>query len=371
MEKKGAIIVARHGERIDYYLRDAGSNWLQGQGYGNERKWDPPLTHRGQMQARKLGEYLHKMIERHDLAPIGAVYSSPMVRCCMTAGEAAVGYMDCKDSNASTCSAAEDSRGENLNSNQKGEERLNVIVEEGLVESMNDKWYRSWGLPDSDGTWGGKGGSNYKNGVFPPKVQDDAIDARAKGPVHLLIRDPEDTSKFLVDYGGHPGDTSLSLSLLESLLESESQLHPSVAQKFKDSKGVASLICTPASASTEPIFSIQGVDYKWGDFEFGKTQQDRMEHVVETLSKRHPNETILLVSHGAPVTNLFARLTGNDWSVPVHGVCSYTSFSIYQKDGQDQGGAGGSLWKALATNDSTHVKEMHMEAADETSSFVS
>jgi len=320
MTKKGAIIVARHGERIDYYLRDAGSNWLA----GTERKWDPPLTHRGQMQGRKLGEYLHEIIESHDLAPIRAVYSSPMVRCCMTAGEAALGYTISKGGG--------------------GDDKINVIVEEGLVESMNEKWYRSWGLQGSDGTWGGPPG-------HPPSadVDVDSMHPLTQVPAHSTVRDPKDISHFLKDYTGHPDDASLS----------------GIQHEFKESKNVASLICSPSSASTKPVFSLSGVDYKWNNFETTEAKQDRLENVVETLSKRHPDETILLVSHGAPVTNLYERLTGNHASS--FGVATYTSFTIYEKEEDETAEAS---WKAISTNDSTHMKRMNMDTADGTTSFV-
>lgn len=343
MGRGGAVIVARHGERIDYYLRDAGSNWVK----NNERKWDPPLTHRGQMQARKLGGYLHTLIEKHDLPPIEAAYTSPMIRCCMTAGEAVIGYNGARGREEKGSDADADTE-----TNTDTGTGIGLVVEEGLVESMNDKWYRSWGLPDSDGTWGGPGGSKYQNGVFPPEVDNDIIDQRAKGAAHLLVRDPNDSKRFLEDYRGHADDTSLAQ------LKDEDG---SIVEQLKDSNNVATLL----SKASDPVFSIKHVDYQWGEFESRKTQQDRMENVVETLSKRHPNGTILLCSHGAPVTQLYDRLTGNDWTM--HGVATYTAFSIYAKN---EDGADSSSWKAIVTNDSTHVKEMNMEAADGTTSFV-
>eukprot|EP00979_Chaetoceros_neogracilis_P002403 scaffold410_cov267-Chaetoceros_neogracile.AAC.51 len=326
---KGAVIVARHGERIDYYLRDAGSNWLP----TTDRKWDPPLTHRGQMQARRLGTHLHKMIETHGLPPIEAVYSSPLVRCCMTAGEAIIGY----EQEQMEIPAERTTR------------ELQVAIEPGLVESLNDKWYRSWCLPDSDGTWGGPGGANYQTGAYPPAIDDAMVDGRAKGAAHLLMNESTQISSFLSSYAGHSKDTSLS-----------TVINATTAQQFQDSRKVAKLI---QLVDDDFIFSLENTNYKWGIFESRKSQQDRMEDVVEKLSKKHPDGTILLVSHGGPVTHLYERLSGNDWSQ--HGVSSYTSFSIYKKS---EDGCDG--WETMAVNDSTHVKEMHMESSDQTVSFV-
>ena len=327
---KGAVIVARHGERIDYYLRDEGSNWLQ----NAERKWDPPLTHRGQMQARRLGTRLHKMIQQNDLPPIEAVYSSPLVRCCMTAGEAVIGYS--AEANGVTLTEQE----------QKQEQKLQVIIEQGLVESLNDKWFRSWCLPDSDGSWGGPGGDTYQNGVFPPAIDESVVDERAKGPAHLLMHQSKEVSAFLSTYSGHAEDLSLS-QMKDS----------SIAPEIQNSKEVSKLM---KQDGHECIFSVEETDYKWGTFESRKGQQDRMEHVVNELTNKHPDGTILLVSHGGPVTHLYERLSGNDWEQ--HGVSSYASFSIYQTS-QDG-------WKTLAVNDSIHVEEMHLESSDQTTSFV-
>ena len=33
-----------------------------------------------------------------------------------------------------------------------------ISIEEGLVESINSDWYRSWGVPGADSTWGGPRG---------------------------------------------------------------------------------------------------------------------------------------------------------------------------------------------------------------------
>eukprot|EP00751_Fragilariopsis_kerguelensis_P034942 CAMPEP_0170941392 /NCGR_PEP_ID=MMETSP0735-20130129/23405_1 /TAXON_ID=186038 /ORGANISM="Fragilariopsis kerguelensis, Strain L26-C5" /LENGTH=299 /DNA_ID=CAMNT_0011347761 /DNA_START=62 /DNA_END=959 /DNA_ORIENTATION=+ len=77
------VVVVRHGERLDYVMRDAGDNWIP----TTDRPWDPPLTSNGKEQARTLGKELHKILKDLKLpsSKIDAVYSSPFYRCRQTA----------------------------------------------------------------------------------------------------------------------------------------------------------------------------------------------------------------------------------------------------------------------------------------------
>ena len=115
------VIVARHGERMDYYLRDfKDSNFLTIP--TTTRKFDPPLTNRGRLQGRMLGAKIKEVLndlnagvtEKESIdfvgdsevdatsdgkaigivAPLTVVYSSPMMRCVQTAAEAIRGYHD-------------------------------------------------------------------------------------------------------------------------------------------------------------------------------------------------------------------------------------------------------------------------------------
>jgi broad specificity phosphatase PhoE len=53
--------------------------------------------------------------------------------------------------------------------------------------------------------------------------------------------------------------------------------------------------------------------------------------MMETVSKlSQPGTTVLMVSHGGPVTHLYEEMTGNDWSM--HGESSYCCCNIYQQD---------------------------------------
>lgn len=125
--KRSVVVVVRHGERLDYVMRDAGQNWIP----TAERPWDPPLTERGHQQANALGAALPNILNELGLPSIAAIYCSPFWRCCQTAAGLAKNQRE-----NSTASA------------------LKVKVEMGLAESMNENWYRSWAVPGTDGSWG-------------------------------------------------------------------------------------------------------------------------------------------------------------------------------------------------------------------------
>ena len=120
-----SVVVVRHGERLDYVMRDNGRNWIP----TSDRPWDPPLTELGHEQANALGQALPQILEDLKLPPIAAIYSSPFWRCRQTA------------------------RGLIIGGGQQVEGRQ-VQVELGLAESLNENWYRSWAVPGTDGTWG-------------------------------------------------------------------------------------------------------------------------------------------------------------------------------------------------------------------------
>jgi hypothetical protein len=52
-------------------------------------------------------------------------------------------------------------------------------IEEGLIESLNESWYRSWALPGSDGSWG------YGNRHY----EIDTLHEMSKRPVQDILRD--------------------------------------------------------------------------------------------------------------------------------------------------------------------------------------
>lgn len=250
-----AVIVARHGERHDYNCILAGTNWVA----TAERPWDPPLSEYGHEQGRQLGRRMQQVLKEQKLAPLTAIYSSPLLRCRQTAVAAA---------SASTQSK--------------------VRVEPGLAESMNEHWYRSWSLPNSDGTWGFKGVVNV-----------DTLKEPAKRSVLDLLKYDDNT--------------------IEGVDEEYQSL------------------------------STVSADYCWGNFESSQNQRERMYKVMEDLARRHPGETIMLVSHGGPVTHLYQQLTEKDWWV--HGEAAYASFSVYSKDEKRKS------WKPHIINESSYLHE--------------
>ena len=257
-----AVIVARHGERHDYNCILAGTNWVA----TATRPWDPPLSDHGHYQGRKLGLRIQQVLTQENLSPLTAVYSSPLLRCRQTAVAA-----------ASTSSQSK------------------VRVELGLVESLNEDWYRSWAMPNSNGEWGFQEKDHHKG--IPIDV------TTLKEPAKRSVLD-------LLQWKEH------SISGMDEEYESQSRI--------------------PSS-------------YSWGTFESAQHQRDRMQYVMECLAKKHPGETILLVSHGGPVTHLFEQLMDEGWWV--HGEATYASFSLYSLDIVQN------KWKPRIVNESNYLEE--------------
>ena len=163
--KPFSILVVRHGERLDYVQRDSGSNWLHPSSNDTSnsnfnsnsnpksnaelvhRPWDPPLTSHGHTQARLLGQYIQQhLYSEYKIGKVTAVYSSPMIRCCQTAAEMIVGM------NMNTNIDMNMNTSMNMEGDEPDSSNLKVKVEPGLIESLNEDWYRSWCFPNSDGT---------------------------------------------------------------------------------------------------------------------------------------------------------------------------------------------------------------------------
>eukprot|EP00980_Cylindrotheca_fusiformis_P015087 scaffold4157_cov136-Cylindrotheca_fusiformis.AAC.37 len=145
-----SVVVVRHGERLDYTMRDRGENWIP----TTDRPWDPPLTDNGRKIANALGVALPEILESLKLPPIGAVYSSPFHRCRQTASE--------------LCA---------LNDNVK------VRVEPALCESISENWFRSWASSGTDGSWG------YGKKDYPDvnKLDPETLHPLSRQPVQPLL----------------------------------------------------------------------------------------------------------------------------------------------------------------------------------------
>lgn len=280
MEDTIYIVVVRHGERIDYSMRDnEKKNWLIGQ----ERPWDPPLTSFGMKHATKLGEHLNNS----ELPPISMIYTSPFVRCRQTSYYIRKGVIAAASLSSSSTSLLQDNM-------------IPIHTDWGLAESLNEKWYRSWSLPGSDGTWG------YGNSIETKEYDNEMINDAAKLPVQQSIIPimEKEINKRLYDENYHP--TSIPSS------------------SYSD---------TTITKIKEPYCMYTKT------YENGSNQRQRMmetlEHIVEeTTNNNDINKSsnrqhcFLLVSHGGPVTHLFTALTNKNWKV--HGESTYCCYSIYR-----------------------------------------
>ena len=270
------VIVARHGERLDYIRRDAGDPWTP----TAEKPYDPPLTDHGTAQALRLGQYLATELPRLGVPPVRHVYTSPFLRCRQTSLAAAQGLQ------------------QSLSSPSETEADIVVRVEYGLCESFNDPWYRSWAIPGTDGTWG-----------FRSKdLQVEDLDPET---IHPWSKQPIQDLPLFQDWRTDPG--------LDVTYESQTVI--------------------PKPYALHPVLNLENRE----------EQCARMKDVVDkTIASSSEGDTILLFSHGAPVTHLIEELTGKSWKE--HGRSVYCCYSIYQST--PDGG-----WKAIAVNESKYLHE--------------
>ena len=128
----GAVLLSRHADRLDYRFLKRGDNW-QAQA---ERPWDCPLTPEGYEQGFAMGTAAAAHCRRLGLPPVTRIITSPMLRCGQTATAAAeaIGV-------------------------------TSLVVEPGLAETMCEQWYRSWGVPGADSTWGGPKSGGFGMGT--------------------------------------------------------------------------------------------------------------------------------------------------------------------------------------------------------------
>ena len=395
-EKSFAILVVRHGERLDYVQRDAGSNWLRLP--TSSRPFDPPLTPHGHDQGRRLGRYVQEhLLPAYGLNPITAIYSSPMIRCCETAAEIILGMEEIVLSSSKEGGNGNfsDSIGRRnpcqigahypisttndipISNNATNNDTLHwmVKVEPGLVESLNEDWYRSWCFPNSDGTWGG---------IKSEANNDSTVDPRATKLAATLLSSPSN----IVDYMMNDSHVNISDVASESI---QGEMQSNVTDEYSNTPDKCGTGITTISQSKPSSFSssklahlidtnytkdnimydMERKPYSWNKFETRTEQQDRMEQIVQSLSQRHANETVVIVSHGGPVTHLFERLTHQHWSK--HGMSKYTCFSLYvpreggkiPHDGDYKGDdnddcnerVSSTSWNALLVNQSCHLDE--------------
>lgn len=91
-----------------------------------------------------------------------------------------------------------------------------------------------------------------------------------------------------------------------------------------------------------------------------------MRATVNALKEK--GKTVVVVSHGGPVTHLYETLTGGSWKE--HGPSTYCCYSIYRYRGGSSSGQSpdaaataaegdedGRCWEALVVNESKFLKE--------------
>ena len=287
------VIVARHGERLDYITRENGGNWVA----TAERPFDTPLTRHGEEQGYKLGVQLAAETKRLGIPPVTEIYASPFLRTRQTAVAASKGLLS-----------------------SGGEPQIKVKIEPGLAESFNESWYLSWAIPGSNGTWGYRpDGLTRATHVIDP----DTLHALAKEPVEQLLQ-----------------------------------------WKHLASKEDPELVANTDEAYESKTSVTNPYTFFPRNWESSQDQRKRMLHAVKEVME--PGKTVLMVSHGGPVTHLYEELTGNSWQA--HGPSTFCCYSIYK----NQVANGSASWEALAVNESkylheTMVQEAHV-AKDEESS---
>jgi broad specificity phosphatase PhoE len=168
------IFVARHAERLDYAMRNSGSNWLP----TADKPWDAPLTTHGLQTATSLNTHLTNLCEKTFSCPqITRVFSSPMLRCVQTAANA-------------TANA------------------IPICIDKHLVESCNESWYRSWCCPGSNATWGGP---NDKRVGTP--IEESELHPLALVDVETIYNKPEDLAQMQMHEDGNEDGGSFNIDV--------------------------------------------------------------------------------------------------------------------------------------------------------------
>jgi broad specificity phosphatase PhoE len=307
-----SVVVVRHGERLDYVMRDNGQNWIP----TADRPWDPPLTEQGHEQANALAKALPKILDDLKLPPMAAIYSSPFWRCRQTAAGL---IMD------STTN-------------------LRVQVELGLAESINENWYRSWAVPGTDGTWG------YQKQEIPLTE----LDASTLHPA------AKDSVAKILDWKQAPADDAITAKMdsdhvSKSKIDSVYCMDPPSFESFKmqRSRMYETLELLSSDHNDQTIVLVSHGRCYVGYLLIADIHSCMHAYQPQALIFCSMAFSISLL--GGPVTHLFESLTGQLWDV--HGVSKFCSYSIYrQADGDDS-------WEPLVVN---RVLEMD-RASEETS----
>jgi broad specificity phosphatase PhoE len=276
--KRRGIFVSRHGERADYAYHKRGENW-QSQA---RRPWDTPMTAGGHKQGEAMGAAAAAHAERLGLANIEWILCSPLLRCVETAAAAATAL------GVKT-----------------------VSLEPDLCETMCEDWYRSWGVPGADSTWGGP--RDCRRGV---DVAEDAL--------HPMALEPAAATHA----------TAATIGALRG-----ASLSP-----------LGAAVAVEDAAYDPPRGERDEFDYRWGCFETDAQMNARYKGVLQRAHSSLPGTgSVLLVGHGGPTAGLYRAFAGGDKA----GCCGYTALYAYVKD--SDGLHFPSCWDAPLVADHAHL----------------
>ena len=290
------VLISRHGERLDYKLRDSSKGWPTFRDLQPDTPWNPPMTPAGCRQGAAMGRAAQRKLSELGLPPLTAIYTSPLIRCVQTAVAAS------KAIQAASRALAP----------------LPVFVEPSLVETLGENWYRSWAVPSADGTWGGPEGC--KRGV-----EVDAADLHPSARKSISSVIP-------------------TAAQIVSAADSAAAVGPPL---------MAAEIAECVDTSYAPF--ADAAARVWNEFESERELSARAGAFIDEVERRHHTrgESVLLVSHGGPTAALFRHAQkGRDAPKGGWPRCGYCGLYLLEKRGSD------GAWDAPLIADAAHLAEV-------------
>ncbi|CAD7934057.1 unnamed protein product [Amoebophrya sp. A25] len=396
-----AVIVMRHGERLDYKL----PLWVR----SSRDPWNPPLTEDGFRMALAAGKNIHQLMEKLNLKQPTRFISSPLLRCLQTTTGVREGIAR-EVSAGGTSSASAGGLVVDGSDAEISRSKKKILFSLALVEHVCPAWYQAWATEDATGCWGGNGkpfdtskvcsaafvpmSDLLIHGVTSTKQTVGALDSISElqevgGEQHSSskendydssteipeeLRPSADSEAIFAKHlaasatsaenspadGDAPGDTGFGqkkVMSLPPLLTPELQRS---AQQRDGSKLVRCLNSLDGALPDQIRAHVASLHCENGeDDDFVAT---RMAAVVLACEREFPGETVVLCSHGGPTGTCVNFLTGHGFSNQ-----HYTSINVLQKIGGGSGGTrnGDSTRHAgNGCNAATHDTEELIESAD-------
>ena len=307
------LIIARHGERLDYVDPQG---WLASAA-GQERPWDPPLTDEGRAQAAALGTRLARELRRLQLPPVSMVVTSPFVRAVQTAEAAAASVAAAADGGAVAPPP--------------------LYVDAGLAEVLSEDWLRAWAVPGAACEWGGP--PHCRSGVPVPHA---ALHPAAAEGVAAWVR----TAAQLAEAGevGPRGARDVAAA----------PPPPPPRLPTHDGSGGAGVFAEAYAWRAEEDGGLVEETFD----ALGPRVAAAAERAVAAAAAGGEEEdvTVLCVTHGAPLARFHQHAVQSSAAV-FSGYASWFLYSRERGDGkgggeEEGGGGGGSGWVFQATTGS-------------------